>query len=61
MTETLCTSNKQASKEQLENMRKHDDVHVAVAHATEIDREEMWEVFSRIKQSKPGLLIKLCY
>ena len=59
MTETLCTSHKQASKEQLENMRKHDDVHVAVAHATEIHREEMWEVFSKIKQSEPGLLIKL--
>ena len=36
-----------------------DEVHVAVAQATEISRAEMREMLLKLKQCKPGLLIKL--
>ena len=44
--DTLCTSNKQTSKEELKNVSKQLVINfqVAVAQATAISRAEMWEI-----------------
>ena len=56
MSDTLRTSNKQASKEQLKKMNKQ----LLVKFATDMSRAEMQERMGSLEnQAEPGRLIKL--